>query len=373
MKRVGMLVMAIIMASAWAAAQDVAEKAAPKVEVAFVLDTTGSMGGLIAGAKAKIWYIANQIVLGEPRPRVRMALVGYRDKGDEYVTKVTQMTDNIDQVHSDLMAFQANGGGDGPEHVNKGLYDAVNSLSWSSDDSTLKIIYLVGDYPPHDEYTDTPKYAELAKAAIEKGIYINTVLCGGNEDTAKVWREVARLAEGRYFQIAQDGGVQEIPTPYDERLAELNAALVKTVVVYGTQAEQVRARALNTEAAAPESKAVAADRASFSSKSERAGTQDLVSAVTNREVNITDMDKDELPSEMQSMNTEEQTRYLAAKQAERDKVHSEIEDLSAKRSQYIREAMEKDSGPRDAFDTAVVDALREQARTKNITYKEETK
>ena len=60
----------------------------PMVEVAFVLDTTGSMGGLIAGAKAKIWAIANQIILGEPKPIVRMALVAYRDKGDNYVTKV---------------------------------------------------------------------------------------------------------------------------------------------------------------------------------------------------------------------------------------------------------------------------------------------
>ncbi len=276
-ERIAMLTVALVMAAAWAA-QAAQKPASPQVEVAFVLDTTGSMGGLIAGAKAKIWYIANQIVLGEPRPVVRMALVGYRDKGDDYVTKVTQMTDNIDQVHADLMAFQANGGGDGPEHVNKGLYDAVNSLSWSSDASTLKIIYLVGDSPPHDEYTDTPRYAELARAAIGKGIYINTVLCGGSGETEKVWRDVARLAEGRYFQIAQDGGVTEIATPYDDRLAELNTALVNTVVVYGTSAQQARATELNSAASRLQSKTAATDRASFSSKSQRAGTQDLLSA-----------------------------------------------------------------------------------------------
>ena len=68
----------------------------PTVEIAFVLDTTGSMSGLIAGAKAKIWAIANQIVLGEPKPIVRIALVPFRDKGDKYVTKVFNLTDNID-------------------------------------------------------------------------------------------------------------------------------------------------------------------------------------------------------------------------------------------------------------------------------------
>ena len=61
----------------------------PKVEVAFVLDTTGSMSGLIAAAKAKIWYIANQIVLGKPKPIVRFALIPFRDKGDKYVSGIS--------------------------------------------------------------------------------------------------------------------------------------------------------------------------------------------------------------------------------------------------------------------------------------------
>ena len=61
-------------------------KSTPKVDVVFVLDTTGSMGGLIEGAKLKIWSIANSIVGGEPTPDLRVGLVGYRDVGDEYVT-----------------------------------------------------------------------------------------------------------------------------------------------------------------------------------------------------------------------------------------------------------------------------------------------
>jgi len=121
------LVMLCLAGSLFAAEPERAAPAVqPRVEVAFVLDTTGSMGGLIAGAKEKIWYIANQIVLGKPTPIVRMALVPYRDKGDEYVTKVFDLTDNIDQVYTDLMKFQAGGGGDSPENVNQALHDAVH-------------------------------------------------------------------------------------------------------------------------------------------------------------------------------------------------------------------------------------------------------
>src|SRR5215213_10723895 len=98
-----------------------AEKAAkpkaakPKVEVVFCLDTTGSMGGLIDGAKAKIWAICNQIAGGKPTPNLKVGLVAYRDRGDAYITKVSDLTGDLDSIHAELKKFTANGGGDAPE------------------------------------------------------------------------------------------------------------------------------------------------------------------------------------------------------------------------------------------------------------------
>src|SRR6266498_4936548 len=68
----------------------------PKVEVVFCLDTTGSMGGLIDAAKQKIWAICNQIAAGNPTPRLRVGLVAFRDRGDDYITKVHDLTDDLD-------------------------------------------------------------------------------------------------------------------------------------------------------------------------------------------------------------------------------------------------------------------------------------
>src|SRR5437899_10703381 len=79
---------------------------APRVEVAFVLDTTGSMGGLIDGAKRRIWSIARRIGEGRPRPDLRIALVAYRDLGDEYVTRTYDFTGDMDEVFGHLSAFQ---------------------------------------------------------------------------------------------------------------------------------------------------------------------------------------------------------------------------------------------------------------------------
>src|SRR5512137_2135587 len=103
------------------AATTAAAPATPQVEVAFVLDSTGSMGGLIEGAKQKIWSIANSVIAEKPTPVVRIGLVSYRDRGDDYVTKRFDLTDDIDMVFRNLQSFQAGGGGDAPESVNQAL------------------------------------------------------------------------------------------------------------------------------------------------------------------------------------------------------------------------------------------------------------
>ncbi|MEI7834166.1 MAG: vWA domain-containing protein, partial [bacterium] len=88
-------------------AQDVVDvKVAPvaleksKIDVVFVLDTTGSMGGLIAAAKTKIWTVVNALGQASPPPLIRIGLVGYRDKGDAYITKRVDISDNIDAVYA---------------------------------------------------------------------------------------------------------------------------------------------------------------------------------------------------------------------------------------------------------------------------------
>jgi Mg-chelatase subunit ChlD len=105
--------------------------AAKRVEVVFVLDTTGSMGGLISAAKEKIWSIASTLAQAQQAPEIKMGLVAYRDRGDAYVTQVVDLDKDLDSMYAKLMDFQADGGGDGPEAVNAALHDAINKMSWS--------------------------------------------------------------------------------------------------------------------------------------------------------------------------------------------------------------------------------------------------
>ena len=78
----------------------------PKIEVVFVLDTTGSMSGLIAAAKEKIWSIANTLSTTKPSPEIKMGLLGYRDRGDDYITKQFELTSDLDAVYAFLMGFK---------------------------------------------------------------------------------------------------------------------------------------------------------------------------------------------------------------------------------------------------------------------------
>src|SRR5258706_14307300 len=105
----------------------------PRIEVCFVLDTTGSMGGLIEGAKQKIWSIANEMISAQPTPELKLGLIGYRDRGDEYVVKSFSLTDDIDAIYGHLREFQAGGGGDAPESVNDPLAEALHKMPWRSD------------------------------------------------------------------------------------------------------------------------------------------------------------------------------------------------------------------------------------------------
>lgn len=342
----------------------------PRMEVCFVLDTTGSMSGLIEGAKQKIWSIANEMISAKPTPELRLGLVAYRDRGDAYVVKSFDLTNDIDAVYANLRGCSAGGGGDTPESVNEALNEAVTKMAWSGDRNVLKIIFLVGDAPPHMDYANAPKYPEICQVAMKKDLIINTVQCGVIPETAPLWKEIAKLSEGSYVAIAQEGGMLAIATPMDAELAELNRKIGGTLVAYGSVSmrQTVAAKQAASEAAPA---AVAADRLSFNVKSGKSvqGEGELLDSLAAGNLKLNDVKKDQLPADWQKLDDAELKANLEQKQRERVDLQAKIAKLNRERDDYLAAERKKQvSVKADSFDAQVTAAIRAQAARKGISY-----
>jgi len=346
-----------------------------KIEVVFVLDTTGSMGGLIQSAKEKIWSIASTMATAKPAPEIRMGLVAYRDRGDSYVTRVVDLSSDLDSMYATLMDFRADGGGDGPESVNQALYDAVNKVSWSQDAKAYKVVFLVGDAPPHMDYQDDVKYPETIAAALQKGIVINAIQCGTLDDTTHQWQQIAQLARGEYFQVDQAGSAVAIATPFDRKLAELSEALDGTRMYYGTKedkAEQeakVAAAAKVAEMASVESRARRAEfNASASGATNLLGKQELVDAVSSGRVKLSDIERDRLPEPLQAIPPAAQQAAIDEMADKRKALMAEVNEVSKERADYLRQKVQESGGAAGSLDAQIYKTVRAQAKDKGLSY-----
>jgi hypothetical protein len=352
-------------------AAEAEKKDKPRIEVCFVLDTTSSMSGLIEGAKQKIWSIANEMVSAKPTPEIRLALIGYRDRGDAYVTKRFDLTNDIDAVYANLQGFRAEGGGDTPESVNQALHEAVTKVSWSADRQVLKIVFLVGDSPPHMDYAEDMKYPEVCQLAAKRDLIINTIQCEKNPETTTVWRKVAELSEGKFAAVAQSGGMVAIATPMDGELAELNRKLGGTFIAYGGAGER---RAFQAKLAASESApaSVAADRLSFYSVSEFRADADveLLGALNAGRVKLDSVKKEQLSDDLRKLDAAALKAEVEKRQKERTELQAKIQTLTKAREDYLAQERKRlaATGKSDSFDETVTQTIRAQAARKGIHY-----
>ena len=340
------------------------------LEMVFALDTTGSMGGLIEGAKQRIWGIVNEVMQSESRPNVRIGLVAYRDRGDRYVTEVFPMTDNLDAVYTTLMDYRAEGGGDTPENVRRALADAVHKAGWSQQsDRIAQVVFLVGDAPPHTDYQDEPDTKKTAVEARRKGMIVNAIQCGDISGTKEVWQEIAQHGGGRYFAIPQDSGVVTIVTPYDEKLGALSSQLGGTYVAFGRS--EARGMAMARQAAAEEKIALSApdsakaDRATNKAINSKSYEGDLLQSLENGTLRLEDVKPEDLPDELRKLSTAERKQEIEKRQAHRRQIRAEIMQLSKDRAEFIKKEREK-SGVRNSFDSVVAEALKAQLAAKGF-------
>lgn len=327
------------------------------VDVVFAVDTTGSMGGLIEGAKRTVWSIATHIRDADPDADLRVGLIAYRDIGDDYVTRDFALTGELDSVFTELSGYRAAGGGDTPEDVDAALDDAVHNMQWR--DGAKKLVFLVGDAPPASR-GDVPRFDVVAREAGDKQIIINTIRCGLDADTERAWQQIAALGHGQFSTIRQDGGVQQIATPYDDKLAELSAKIDHSTVIVGDEADRATYRR-NLGAAAVQPAPAKADRARYyiTKGSGPRARNDLVDGVASGAMSVEAVAPSALPEEMRAMDKAQLKVEIEKRVAERKAVQEELGKLAKQRDEYLKA---KTKTGEAGFDDKVKDAIDAQLK-----------
>ena len=317
-----------------------------KVQVAILLDTSGSMDGLIEQAKARLWNIVNTLTTLKFKgktPQIEIALYEYGNDGipasKQYIRQVTPLTNDLDLISEKLFALRTNGGS---EYCGAVIAEAVNSLKWGDGNADMKLIYIAGNEP----FTQGPiSYKDAISGAVNKDIYVHTIHCGdGSWGGFDSWKDGAKRGKGKFFVINHDARVRHYDTPYDDAISERNNKLNDTYISYSKAGVVQKENQMRQDANAKSlSSANYAERAvSKTSKVYDNSKWDLVDKISTDDKALENMEESEMADELQGKSKEEIKVLAKEKKAEREKLQKEISDLAQKRQAYIDEQMKKD-------------------------------
>jgi hypothetical protein len=349
-------------------------KASPaRMEVVFVVDTTGSMGGLLEAAKEQIWAIVTQLACAQPTPELRLGIVAYRDRGDAYVTRRFDLTTDMDALYAELVALQPAGGGDTPESVNQALHEAVTAIGWSADPGTYRAIFLVGDAPPQ-MYANDVAYPQSCQLARERGITISAIQCGEIAGTTPVWTQIAELGNGAFVRLTRNGEAPVIATPYDKPLAAMARQLDGTRFAYGTDDEraafaerQARAEHIHDHSSLGVQASRSGFNATVSGRKNLYGRKDLLADLRGGLVKLDDLDAAQLPESLRAMTADERRAFLDQQARLREDLEWTIHSVAAERQTYLVKEQDKRGGGAESLTARLSTAIQPQAARHGFT------
>ena len=336
----------------------------PVVQIAILLDNSGSMRGLINQARSELWKVVNEFVeakLGEVRPDLQVAVYHY---GNPPATQLVALTDDLDRVSEALFGIPVSGGS---EYCGQVIQTATNELKWSESNRDLKLIFIAGN----ERFTQGPvNYRDACKAAIAKGIMVNTIHCGPGIPNG--WRDGALLTDGKAMNIDHTQAVVHIEAPQDKQIAKLGVDINKTYIAFGTHGKEGARRQIaqdkNASGSSPASlqqRALAKANAFY-----RNSAWDLCDALKEGKVDLAKIKPEDLPENMRKMTPKQRLAFVKQKQEQRVAIQKKVNELNAQRVKYVaekrKESAEKDG--KDTLDRALITAIRDQATKKSYTF-----
>lgn len=205
------------------------------VDIAFVVDATGSMGDELMYLQAEmndVIFKAKQI---SDKLDFHFANVFYRDFGDQYVTQSMDFSRVLSESVEFINTQAAGGGGDYEEAVEVALDSAINNLSWT-ESARSRILFLILDAPPHNNEANRKKMEQLMRQAAEKGIRIVPVGASGiNKATEYLLRTMAIGTNGTYTFLTNHSGIGNAhiePSTDEYKVETFNDLMVRVLKSY---------------------------------------------------------------------------------------------------------------------------------------------
>lgn len=339
--------------------------AEPKIQIAILLDTSGSMDGLINQTREQLWRIVNTFATAKKdgkRPRLELALYQYGNDGvadkSHFVQRVVPLTTDLDKVSEALFKLSTNGGS---EFCGAAISHATTELEWSGNPKDLKLIYIAGNEP----FTQGPvNFRDSVKTSIGKGIVVNTIHAGNEaEGVATGWSEAAKLADGNFVFIDSNKAVARIDAPQDAEIARLSQEMNKTYIAYGRRGGEAAARQVAQDKNAQGMSAGSGSTRAMAKASPmyRNDDWDLVDAKKSGK-SVGGLSKEELPAEMQAMDAPAREKYVEEKSKERSEIQQKISKLATEREQFVQGEMKKRATDGSkTMDDALIESARKQA------------
>ncbi len=199
-----------------------------RLDLVFLIDATGSMADEIDKLKATLQSIASEVAQLPSRPDLCLGLVAYRDKGDQFLLRSHDFTNDLNAFQGVLNALRAAGGGDYPEAMSEALHETVHQLNWRGEGAT-RMVVLLADAPPHLDYGG-PQYDDDMLAALGKGIKIFSVGASGLDKQGEfIQRQIAQYTGGRFVFLTYEDANRPGSGPGRETVHDVSNYSVQTL------------------------------------------------------------------------------------------------------------------------------------------------
>jgi hypothetical protein len=348
------------------------DTASSKIQVAILLDVSGSMDGLIEQAKAQLWNMVS--VMGRARcnnisPQIEIALYEYgrttNSQKDGYVKQISGFTSDLDQLSKHLFALTTNGGDEYCGHV---MYTSLQELVWDPSKNSYKVIFIAGN---EDFLQGNTSWTKACEEARKKGVIVNTIYCGDRMQGIKEhWNLNTECGTGSYTNINHGARIEDIPTPYDSAIFTLNTKLNATYIAYGSNGEE----AMNKQQEVDEmnynmNKSVAAARVAVKGNKGlyRNTGWDLVDAYESDSGFIRKVDMKTLPDNLKNISREQLKDFVVKKTQERSSIQKEIEKVNTQREAYlVTEKTKRASGNVATLESEIEKIIKSQAKRYNM-------